>query len=414
MHNSVHAQWNRRVPLSHHALLRCARTTSLCALGVHFLYMEPQTLQQHIEAKLETGARKDGILEELTAVGWQESEIDAAYAQALIARGVPTPGSHGTGAVGRRASTLDVVLNFFSFILLGIIATALGTLYFQVINHYFPDTLASYGARMSADAVYYAIAALIVAYPLYYYVMRVWFKRFREDEAKLESKLTKWLTYLVLLIASVTIVGDLIAVLFTFFRGEISMRFFLKACTVLGIAGMILGFYVHERKQVQFRQSVARQTLRVFGYVLTGVVLVGILLGFLAAGTPATERMRTFDERRAQDLQQLVHCVTSYVNEFRVLPTSLEDLSTSSVIGQCATTDPETGIAYEYRVLSPLAMSDVGVSRGSFELCATFARDATAEDLQNRYSYLYGSEKWYTHTAGRACDTEVVAVSSDS
>lgn len=368
--------------------------------------MEQKTLQQHIESKLSAGARKDAIVEELTAVGWQESEVDAAYAQALIATGVPTPSAKTCGTVGRRASTLEVVLNFFSFILLGIVATALGTLYFQVINHFFPDTLARYGGGMSEDAVYYAIAALIVAYPLYYVVMRVWFKRFREDEAKIESKLTKWLTYLVLLIASVTIVGDLIAVLFTFFRGEISARFFLKALTIFGVAGMVLGFYVLERKQVQFRQGVPRKQFRLFGYLLSGIILVGIVLGFAAAGTPATERARTFDERRAQDLDSLARCITSYANEFQELPQTLAELSASGAAGPCETDDPESGEQYEYRVVAPLVANNAGVLRGEFELCAIFAR----ENDTDKERYWYGNEKWFEHPAGRACDVEALAV----
>ena len=368
--------------------------------------MESTTLQQHIEAKVRAGARKDAIVEELTAVGWQESEVDAAYAQALIACGVPTPNTQTRGAVGKRASTLEVVLNFFSFILLGIVATALGTLYFQIINHFFPDTLARYGGGMSEDAVYYAIAALIVAYPLYYVVMRFWFKRFREDEAKIESKLTKWLTYLVLLVASVTIVGDSIAVLFTFFRGEISARFFLKALTIFGIAGMVLGFYVLERKQVQFRQGIPRKQFRLFGYVLSGIILMGIVLGFVAAGTPATERARTFDERRAEDLASLARCITSYANEFQELPQTLAELSASGAAGRCETDDPESGEEYAYRVVAPLTANDAGVLRGEFELCATFARASDARDDR----YWYGNDKWYEHSAGRACDVETLAV----
>jgi len=371
--------------------------------------MEPTALQQHIETLLSEGARKSLIAERLTAVGWTEDQVEKAYAAALITRGTPVPTERAQGVYGKKASTLDVVMNFFSFILLGITATALGTLYFQIINKYFPDTLAATryygGSGMNTDAAYYAIAALIVAYPLYYLVMRMWFKRFREDEAKVESRLTKWLTYLVLLVASVVVVGDLIAVLNTFFRGEITARFFLKALTILVIAGMVCGFYVLERKRVQFRHIVPRRTFQLFGYVLSGLVLLGVVLGFVAAGSPTTERMRTFDERRSQNLSALAGCIDRYAEEYERLPATLADLSAANY-SHCVTSDPETKESYEYQVIRPLARTGAsGVLEGAFELCADFALAHTDSD-----GGYYNTGVWYTHDAGRSCDTVTVSV----
>jgi len=250
------------------------------------------------------------------------------------------------------------------------------------------------------------MAALIVAYPLYYVVVRIWFKRFREDEAKTESKLTKWLTYLVLLAASVTIVGDLIAILFTFFRGEITVRFFLKALTIFVIAGMVSGFYFLERKKVQYRQDIPRRTFQLFGYVLTGIVLVGILLGFFAAGSPSLERMRTFDEQRASDLQNLTRCVSDYTQQFSRLPDTLDDLETSTIFSYCSVNDPQTGEKYAYRVTTPLHLSDTSLLEGEVELCANFALATTGD---TGYSYPI-NDKWLLHDAGRSCDREAVTV----
>ncbi|MBP9749500.1 MAG: hypothetical protein KBD21_02120 [Candidatus Pacebacteria bacterium] len=379
--------------------------------------MEHITLQQHIEARIRAGIGRDAIKEQLLVVGWPEEECDRAYAAALIATGVPTP-LEGTHRRTKGASTLDIVLNFFSFILLGIVATALGTLFFQIINKYFPDALArlgdyyysTYPSGMITEAVYYAIAALVVAYPLYYVVVWVWFRRFRDDEGKVESKLTKWLTYLVLLAASVTIVGDLIAIIFTFLQGEITVRFFLKALTILVIAGVIFGFYFLERRKVQYHTEVPRKVFQWFGYTLTGVVLAGIVLGFVAAGSPATERKRAFDERRAQDLQQLAMCVSGYAQQYERLPVSLDDLLRSSEYSYCEKRDSESGELFEYRIVKELVQTGTETLEGEVELCGVFALPSSEEIVDSSYR----ENKWYVHEAGRDCDIESVSVKRGS
>ncbi|MBP9760436.1 MAG: hypothetical protein KBD24_03690 [Candidatus Pacebacteria bacterium] len=373
--------------------------------------MEQTTLQQHIEARVRAEIMKEAIKEQVLAVGWSEDEFDKAYADALVATGVPVPSEGTRGSYAKRASTLDVVLNFFSFILLGIVTTALGTLYFQIINKYFPDALSNvdfYQSGMITSAIYYSIAALLVAYPLYYVVVRVWFKRFRQDEAKVESKLTKWITYLVLLGASVTIVGDLIIAIFTFLQGELSARFFLKAITILTIAGMIFGFYFLERKKVQYRYEISRRTFQLFGYTLTALVALGIVMGFLVAGSPATERMRRFDAQRASDLQNLAGCIQGYAQQFERLPATLQDLETSSNFSYCTVRDPETSASYEYRVVTPLHAVGTSVLEGEVEVCATYALLSSA-DTQSGYTSV--SNKWYQHSVGYECDSETVSVS---
>jgi len=377
--------------------------------------METTSLSTFIQKQITSGVSKEAIKEQLIAVGWSEEDVDGAYAEALVAVGVPVPEAGVRERHTRRASTLEIVLNFFSFILLGIVTTALGGLYFEIINTYFPDPLIDRhgvnGAGFSADTVHYAIAALIIGFPLYYVSVRLWFKKFRQDEGRVESRLTKWVTYLVLLAASVTIVGDLIALLFTFLQGELSARFFLKAITILVVSGMIFGFYYFERKKVQYHHEIPRKTFQLFGWALIGLVVVGVALGFAAAGSPTTERMRTFDERRASDLATLASCVSDYARQFERLPATLDELNRSTSYSYCASRrDPETGDAYEYRVVTPLEEISNTMFEGEFELCATFSLEGSAI-AANTANYPTGTNsKWYEHAVGRACDTETVAV----
>ncbi len=369
---------------------------------------QAQDLVAYVRKRLDEGASKVIVREELQAVGWSEGDADATYAKALVSGGTPVPQAGSAGAYARKASTLDTVLNLFSFLLLGAVVTALGTLYFQIINYFFPDPLRSMGYYVYAQqssTMLYAIAALIVAFPLYYFVVRLWFRRFWEDTGTVESKLTQWITYLVLLVASVTIVVDLIAIIYTFLGGEMTIRFFLKTLTILGIAGAVFGFYYFERKKIQYRQDVPMKTFRLYAQAIGGVVLLGIILGFVASGSPGHQRNLAFDEQRASDLSQLSSCVTNFTREFDRLPESVEELSRQPSYFYCANLrDPETSEPYEYRVVEEVATGPEGILEGEFELCATFAL-STLDTAQGTR----GFSQWHEHDAGHFCQTQEVS-----
>jgi hypothetical protein len=370
--------------------------------------METNSLAAYVAGRVGAGLSKKEIREELLAVGWSDEEADAAYRDGLIALGIPIPSEGSRPALARKSSTVDIVTNFFSFILLGIAATALGTLYFQIINKRFPDPLAALngsGEWAVTSAIHYAIASLLIAFPLYFAAMRIWFRKFREDEGRTESALSRWLTYLVLLVASVTIVGDLITVLFKLLQGGITARFFLKALTILVIAGVVFGFYTLERRKIQYRRDIPRTTFQYFGWSVAGIVALGLILGFLAAGSPETARKRAFDMQRETDLDRLAGCIERYARDLGQLPVSLEALRKSGRYAHCASPmqDPETKRGYTYRIVTPSRIQ--GPARvGEFELCASFSL-ASAGYRSEAGTDDGGVTIWNAHGAGLSCDT---------
>ncbi|HBI16874.1 MAG: hypothetical protein UR60_C0031G0002 [Candidatus Moranbacteria bacterium GW2011_GWF2_34_56] len=376
---------------------------------------ESRELIDYIVGKIQTGISHDEIKKQLRSVGWSEEEVDSAYATGLAKYGVPVPARNVQAAFSKKSTTVEIVANFFSFILLGIFATSLGMLLYGVINYFFQDKLNNYyrSGAMSSETIHYSIAALIISFPLYYLAMRFWFKRFREDEGKVESLLTKWITYLVLLVSAITIVGDLIVVIFSMLQGELTIRFFLKALTIFMIAGGVFGFYFMERKKVQYKKDIPRKVFVIFGWAVTGVVVVSIILGFMASGSPKTERMRSFDNTRAQDLQNLANCISSYANEHKAMPESLAVLLEDSAYGHCSQSkDPETDALYEYRVINKSYKSGE-VTKGDFELCAEFSLNSQETEMNNRYGY-YDNSKWFQHNAGRNCDKESIVIENNN
>lgn len=370
--------------------------------------MDTSSLGEYALGRIRAGVAKAELKEELLSVGWTEDEIETAYRSGVVALGAPVPEVGTRATLSRQASTVDVVINFFSFILLGIVATALGTLFFQIINVTFPDALDAanwYSVSQATSSIHYAIAALLIGFPLYFFAMRIWFRKFREDEGRAESKLSKWLTYLVLLVTAVTIVGDLIVTVFTMLQGEVTIRFFLKALVILGIAGAIFGFYYLERRKIQYHVDIPRRTFQYFGRGVAVWVVVGIVLGFFVGGSPETQRSRTIDQTRSNHLSSLSTCVEQYAQNLGALPVSLDVLRQSSQFGYCASymKDPETGEIYEYRVVTPSRVLG-SATVGEFELCATFAlaSDQTGVQMTDPYG---SATLWYEHAAGRSCDT---------
>lgn len=369
--------------------------------------MEQLSPQVYAAERLKEGVTPDVIKQHLVLVGWRDDEADNAIMTGLIASGVPVPPKGARSGSGKLSSTVEVVLNFFSFITLGAVAVALVTLYYQIINNYFPDPLlVRYGGvDVSTETIHYAIAALVITFPIYAFSVQLWFKRFREDEEKTETRLTKWLTYLVLLVSAVTIVGDLVTAVFYLLQGEVTGRFFLKSLTIFVVAGSIFGFYFLERKKIQYRKHVPRKTFQSLGWGTLGLVILAIILGFVVGGSPSMSRKSGFDMQRANDLRSIAGCVANFGANQKRLPETLEELSQSGKYSYCSESmvDPESGTPYDYRVVTPSEVT-AGIREGEFELCAEFA--LSSHDGVSVNTYSSPNDKWSIHGVGQGCDTE--------
>ena len=88
------------------------------------------------------------------------------------------------------------------------------------------------------------MASLIIAYPVYLLIMRMLIRGVQTSPEKLDSGVRKWLTYIALLIASSTVIGDLITFLSHFLRGELTTHFVLRVLTVFVIAGGVFWYYL--------------------------------------------------------------------------------------------------------------------------------------------------------------------------
>lgn len=122
------------------------------------------------------------------------------------------------------------------------------TLIFQYINVIFPDTLVSgaYYLRSAYGAIRWAIASLVVSFPIF--VFTSWFleKEYAQAPAKRNLRVRRWLVYFTLFAAAVIIAGDIVALIYSFLGGELTIRFFLKSLTVLAVSAAVFGYYFYD------------------------------------------------------------------------------------------------------------------------------------------------------------------------
>ena len=86
----------------------------------NFFILKQSSPQVYATERLKAGLSPDAIKQNLLAVGWSEEEANTAIVGGLIALGVPVPPNGARTGHGRLSSTVEVVLNFFSFIALGV------------------------------------------------------------------------------------------------------------------------------------------------------------------------------------------------------------------------------------------------------------------------------------------------------
>lgn len=228
----------------------------------------------------------------------------------------------------------------------------------QFINRFFPDILNDpyYGDR--ASLIRFHLSALIIVFPVF--IIASWYlnKIYKREAEVRESKIRKWLLYLTLFISSLVIIGDLIFIINAGLGGEITVRFILKALSIIFVAGIILSYYLDD-----VRRDTPTKLAKPFAWATSILIAIAIVGAFFIVGSPTTARLYQFDQQRVQALTTIQYEIVNYWQSKEKLPISLADLS-DNISGFRAPSDPETNLPYIYKITNEQNLS--------FELCATF------------------------------------------
>lgn len=202
----------------------------------------------------------------------------------------------------------------------------------------------------------------------------------------------KWLTYITLFIAGLTLAGDLVTVLYFFLDGqELTAGFLLKILSVLIITAMVFAYYISD-----IRGKLTGTYRKIWLIVSVLLIVASIVWGFIILGSPRTQQLLKYDQQKINDLQNINNGVMTYYSIKGSIPEKLSDIST--VVNYfTAPVDSQTNQSYEYIL--------VGQSAKAYQLCATFNKESQINKVGS--TPVYNNSSW-THPAGRYCFNEAI------
>ena len=130
-----------------------------------------------------------------------------------------------------------------------------------------------------------------------------------------------------------------------------------------------------------------------YARIVSLVVIVSVVGGFLVMGSPATQRLLRFDQEKVSDLQGIQWQLISYWQSKGEIPKDLSSLE-DSLSGFRIPVDPQTNEPYVYGRSGDLA----------FTLCATFNKESFVEARIPQPQVKYGFEETnWDHGEGEFC-----------
>jgi len=339
---------------------------------------------------LSRGVARDAIVQALQKGGWASKEINSAL-DAFVECDLPLP------VPRKRVSSLPKEAFLFLMLFAALYAAAfeLGSMLFDLINLSLPQP--GEIAQSFIESLRYGIASVVVAFPIFIFMGRVIATENLRNPGQRISPVRRWLTYLTLFIASVSIIVDLIALIVRFLEGDVTLRFGLKVIVVAILAGGAFIYYLRDLRRDEVAPSAEFGLTRAsrLGFaVLIAAVAVTIGFGFWFAGSPMKARLLTQDVWRVQDLANISRRVQKYYANKGTLPESLVacDINPDTFVEQKQ--DRVTGELYLYRVIDAT----------HFEVGASFALPSESDNpraLSGNVGYISRDEAgFWEHAAG--------------
>jgi len=280
-----------------------------------------------------------------------------------------------------------------SLVALIFMALSVGMIIFQIINKNVVDVIDQFRGRYSSHQLKFAISALIVAAPIFYFAMRQIYQSLFSGALSKDSGVRKWLTYFVLFVASVVMLGWLTATVNSYLDGELTTKFILKAITAIGIAATIFTFYLYDikREEVVGRKD---KTIQRYFYGSLFVVVVVFVASLFFVESPSETRDRKQDGAILDKFNQIDSAINTYYNDYGKLPEDLDALVADiTFLTDKDIKDLVSGEKFGYSI----------IATSTYELCATFKTDN--KDNENDYKYF---DKRWLHSAGYQCLSQKV------
>lgn len=197
-----------------------------------------------VREALVAGRDRSEIGAALTEAGWADNEVhDAlgAWAEGGFTPPVPRPRPYLSA---REAFTYGLVFA----------ALAMTTFFLVVLGHEIIELLLPDGAEAKGAVDYgdirWAVSVLVVFAPTFLWLNARVHREARADPGKLRSGVRKWIGYVTLFLAVLALLGDLLAAIYAFLSGDLTLTFALKALVVAAVAGAVFAYYRAEMAEI--------------------------------------------------------------------------------------------------------------------------------------------------------------------
>lgn len=311
-------------------------------------------LVAYVKAAKERGVEHAALVAMLRQSGWSERSTLralAAYYEEYL--GAPVPARGGSSENSGEAFT-----HLIAFISLGFWATAVGGLFFTLIDRWFPAGNAYYSAS-PRTAVAGELATIIVAFPIFMLISRAIARGLRAKPESAESGVRKWLTYIALVVVAVILIGDAIWLLGAFLSNALTMPLVLRTVVLMSLAGGIFTYYLDGLRNKA--QSTKRD--RTYGALATAAVVFAVGLGFFWIGSPAHVSAVSSDDARLDRMRSIVDRIHARPRS-EPLPRDLNDLPDYS--GSKAEVRYSVVSASRYRLCANFETADHTPAAGRF------------------------------------------------
>ncbi|MBI4779577.1 hypothetical protein HY797_03960 [Candidatus Falkowbacteria bacterium] len=287
---------------------------------------------------------------------------------------------------------------FYLLSLVALVFTAISTgmIIFQIINKIIADDLSLAPGGFSQDALRFAISAIIIAGPIFFAMTRLINKNLLSGNMEKESGIRKWLTYFILLVSAVVMIGWFIATVSSFLNGELTTKFILKSLTSILISALIFSYYLYDIK----RENVSKNNnvIKIYFYGSMAIAAIALIAAFFFIDSPLKVREQKFDQAIINKFSQIDYAINAYYGENKKLPENLNALlngGSTYYVTENDITDPGTGKAIDYKISA----------KDSYELCSTFK---TENKSQANDKSIYVDTRWL-HDSGYQCLKQRIA-----
>ncbi len=263
----------------------------------------------------------------------------------------------------------------------------LAVIVFHIIDKSIYDTLSEINSYTNQSLLRFAISALLISSPVFFICANIINKGLKKGDLEKDAPLRNWLTYFILAVSAVVILGSIVGVINDFLSGEMTLKSVFQLLTVILIASLVFSFYLYDIKREQILKK--DNIIKVFFFSSLTLVVAIFVSAWFFVDSPQVARERKFDNILLNNIYSIESYVNNYYDENESLPESLSVLK-----------DSLTANNFEARVfVDPLTSQEIEYKKTgdkAFELCANFRTDSYESERNRSYPvYMYDGAKIY-------------------